>query len=84
MATSEPRSTDSVQAVVTEAFAKTLGVQAVSLDDNFFELGGTSLSVALVLTDLEARLETEIPAAMFLEDPTPRGLAARLSAIIHP
>ena len=64
-----------------QAFADTLGVGSFSKDDDFFQLGGTSLSAALVLTELEARLQIEIPVAELLENPTSGGLAKRLRAL---
>ncbi|WP_394824668.1 chlorinating enzyme [Pendulispora albinea] len=71
-----------VDAIVRDAFAGTLSTRSFTVDDDFFQLGGTSLSAALMLTDLENRLKIEIPVAALLENPTPVSFAKRLRAMM--
>jgi thioesterase domain-containing protein len=68
---------------VAAAFAGALGLSdpaAVGALDDFFALGGTSILSLDVLLGLERSLGRPVDAAVFLEDPTPRGIARRLSA----
>jgi acyl carrier protein len=74
---------EDVQALVNEVFAGSFSGAAFSPDADFFELGGTSLSLAIVLTELENRLNTEIPVATFLEKSNARDFAIRLHAMLN-
>lgn len=67
---------------VAAAFAGALGLTdpaAVGALDDFFALGGTSILSLDVLLGLERSLGRPVDAAVFLEDPTPRGIARRLA-----
>ncbi|WP_394827825.1 acyl carrier protein [Pendulispora albinea] len=72
--------------VVREAFAHSLALAAgdLSPDDDFFARGGTSLTAALMLTDLENELKIEIPVTALIENPTPSRLASKLRAMMAP
>jgi hypothetical protein len=71
---------DAAVALVSRVLADTLGVEAVGVDDNFFDLGGRSLQAAQVAQALARELARDVPLAYLFEHPTPRSLAARLSA----
>ena len=66
-----------------DAFAAALQLESVALDANFFELGGDSLSLLQLLDQLEAAWGVTLTRSSFLEDPTPRGVARRLSGVEH-
>ncbi|MEV0356930.1 amino acid adenylation domain-containing protein [Nocardia sp. NPDC050697] len=65
---------------VAAVFAEVLGAERVGADDDFFELGGNSLIATRVVTRLRERTGTEVRVAVFFDDPTVAGLAARLAA----
>jgi amino acid adenylation domain-containing protein len=73
-----------LEARVAAAFAGVLGIDRVGALDNFFELGGTSLAVVATVARLEAAGDRGLPAAAFFDDPSPRGIAARLAAASPP
>ena len=73
----EPRPTD-LDGIVLEAFARSLSLGDVAADASFFDLGGTSLTAALLLTELEERLKIEIPISTLLDNPTSAALSRRL------
>lgn len=60
---------------VCDAFASALDLSQVSVTADFFDLGGTSLSVSLLIVELEKNLSFQDVVA----HPTPRSLAAFLS-----
>ncbi|WKN59553.1 amino acid adenylation domain-containing protein [Rhodococcus opacus] len=71
-----------VERAVVEAFAKVVDTgedRAIGVDDDFFALGGTSLSAVRVAADLQRRLGRPVPLPALFLDPTPAGLAARLT-----
>ncbi len=76
-----PRPTD-LDSIVLEAFARSLSRGDVAHNVSFFELGGTSLTAALLLTELEDRLKIEIPIATLLENPTSSGFSRRLRMML--
>ncbi|EID78169.1 non-ribosomal peptide synthetase, partial [Rhodococcus opacus RKJ300 = JCM 13270] len=71
-----------VERAVVEAFAEVVDTgedRAIGVDDDFFTLGGTSLSAVRVAADLQRRLGRPVPLPALFLDPTPAGLAARLT-----
>ncbi|MFC8527844.1 amino acid adenylation domain-containing protein [Nocardia sp. NPDC057227] len=65
---------------VAAVFAEVLGTERVGADDDFFELGGNSLIATRVVTRLRERTGTELRVAVFFDDPTVAGVAARIVA----
>lgn len=60
------------EAVIADIFSNVLHISPIGRNDNFFSLGGSSLSMIHALS--EDALQ-EIPAALFIENPTPAKLA---------
>ncbi|WP_323121952.1 phosphopantetheine-binding protein [Burkholderia alba] len=67
-----------VDQVVVAVVADVLGRDRVSPDDDFFLLGGSSLSAALVSTQLEGRLGLEVPLRLLFENPCIRVFTDKL------
>lgn len=64
---------------VCAVFAETLAVEPVGRLDHFFELGGSSLLALQAITAIRAACGAAPSPADFFDDPTPAGVAARLS-----
>lgn len=64
---------------IAKVFEDVLGIDTVGALDDFFSLGGTSLLSLDALLGLERALERPVDPAVFVEEPTPRGIARRLS-----
>ncbi|WP_246350949.1 non-ribosomal peptide synthase/polyketide synthase [Nocardia barduliensis] len=62
--------------VISEVYARVLGVQRVGITDGFFDLGGNSLLATMVVTELRTRAVT-IQLPWMFDDATPKALAAR-------
>ncbi|WP_405497091.1 non-ribosomal peptide synthase/polyketide synthase [Nocardia sp. NBC_00511] len=67
------------ETLVCAAFAEVLEVASVGADDSFFELGGNSLLATKLVGILRDRHRVEVPMQAVLLDPTPAGIATRLS-----
>ncbi len=67
-----------MEAVVAAAFADVLELEQVGVTQSFFELGGNSLSATRVLGALREQGH-DVELAWLFNDPTARGLAARIS-----
>ncbi|WP_067720863.1 non-ribosomal peptide synthetase [Nocardia yamanashiensis] len=65
--------------MVCAAFARVLAADSVGADDNFFELGGNSLLATTLVAELRERHGLEVPMQTLFLDPTPAGIAARVS-----
>ncbi|MEH1781195.1 MAG: amino acid adenylation domain-containing protein [Nostoc sp.] len=65
----------SIEEMLADIWAKTLGVDEVGIYDNFFELGGHSLLAAQIINQVRVSLGVELPFARLLEFPTVAGLA---------
>ncbi|WP_237421985.1 non-ribosomal peptide synthetase [Gordonia sp. SID5947] len=63
--------------MVSQVFAEVLGVDGVGALHSFFDLGGNSLSATRVIAQLRER-GADVELAWLFNDPTPRGLAARI------
>ncbi|MFB7716208.1 non-ribosomal peptide synthase/polyketide synthase [Nocardia sp. NPDC056100] len=68
------------EALVCECFGATLGLDTVGADDNFFELGGNSLLATQLVAAIRERGGIEVPMQALFLDPTPAGIAARMSS----
>lgn len=64
---------------IARVFGEVLGIGTVGALDDFFALGGTSLLSLDALLGLERAMERPVDPALFVEEPTPRGIARRLS-----
>lgn len=69
---------------VSEAFAQSLGRAGVGADDNFFELGGHSLLLVDCILGIEKKTGVRLSTDVFLQNPTPRALAAELESKTRP
>ncbi|GLW12940.1 hypothetical protein Misp01_80680 [Microtetraspora sp. NBRC 13810] len=69
-----------VEARARALFAEVLGVPEVEAGGNFFELGGHSLLAAKLVNRLRTELGVRVTVMTLLEEPTPAGLATRLTA----
>jgi FkbH-like protein/FkbM family methyltransferase len=68
---------DDVTSTVAAVWRDVLGIETVGVSDNFSQLGATSLDFALVVAELERRLNFDVPLVNFL-DKTTVGSMARL------
>ncbi|MBN3819771.1 acyl carrier protein [Paraburkholderia sp. Se-20369] len=64
--------------VVASVVASVLGRDDVGPDDDFFVLGGSSISAALVSTQLEAQLGYEVPLRLLFDNPCLRTFSEKL------
>ncbi len=71
----------SLEQLLADIWAKTLGVERVGVEDDFFALGGHSLLAAQVIYRLQAALKLEIPISQFFERPTIAALAEYLAPL---
>ncbi|MGC4933554.1 amino acid adenylation domain-containing protein [Gordonia sp. DT30] len=69
-----------VEASVAEVFGELLGVEDVGATDSFFDLGGDSLSATRALGLLRNRHGDHLELGWLFNDPTPRGIAARIES----
>lgn len=76
-----PPATD-VERTMCELFAGVLGVPTMFADDSFFDRGGNSLLVARLLARVRDTFGVAIGFRDFFADPTPAGLAARLTRVL--
>lgn len=68
-----------MERAICEAFATTLGRDAVDRLDNFFELGGHSLLTVRLVAALRKNVHPEIGVQQICNYPTPAALAETLS-----
>lgn len=71
-----------IEDIVAEYFADILGLPSVPVDQPFFDLGGHSLHATRVVTRLRELLDVDLPLQAIFEEPTVRGLAARLEDLL--
>ena len=69
---------DDMEQLVAEIWKKALRIERAGLDENFFDLGGDSLLLVAVHSQLQKRLEREIPVTDLFEQATIRSLAKHL------
>ncbi|UEP32841.1 MULTISPECIES: acyl carrier protein [Burkholderia] len=67
-----------VDHVVASVVASVLGRDAVTPDDDFFTIGGSSISAALVSTQLERQLGHDVPVRLLFEYPCLRVFSEKL------
>lgn len=68
---------------IVEIFERVLGPVQVDAHSDFFELGGDSLLATRVLSAITRDLGTELSWDDFIEDPTPDGLFAKVTAAVR-
>ncbi|HYH51440.1 MAG TPA: amino acid adenylation domain-containing protein, partial [Acidimicrobiia bacterium] len=70
---------------VARLFAELLGTDAGAIgpEDDFFALGGTSLLAAVLAERLERVLGVPVPLSAVIENPSPAGVAAALTAFLR-
>ena len=69
---------DDMEQLVAEIWKKALRIERAGLDENFFDLGGDSLLLVAVHSQLQKRLEREIPVTDLFDQATIRSLAKHL------
>ncbi|MGV9857503.1 amino acid adenylation domain-containing protein [Gordonia sp. NPDC003425] len=67
-----------VEASVAAVFGEVLGLDRVGATDSFFDLGGDSLSATRALGALREQHGENLELGWLFNEPTPRGLAARI------
>ena len=65
---------------IVQIFRRVLDTPEVNATSDFFELGGDSLLATRVLSAIARDFGTELSYEEFVEDPTPDGLFAMVSA----
>ncbi|WOC13045.1 amino acid adenylation domain-containing protein [Gordonia sp. MP11Mi] len=68
------------EVILADIFADVLGIERTSATASFFTLGGNSLSATRVLAAVRERLDPDAQLGWLFDDPTVRGLAARMDA----
>ncbi|MFD7731122.1 acyl carrier protein [Kitasatospora phosalacinea] len=76
-----PADADPLLDSLTAVFRRVLELAEVPADGNFFLLGGDSLVATRVLSAVARTHGVELTFDDFLVDPTPAGLAARVTAV---
>lgn len=71
------------EAMVTRMWRATLGQRSIPPDADFFDLGGNSLVVVQLLAKMRAHVGMSLPGRVLVENPTVRGLAAAIDAIVE-
>ncbi|HEX8090084.1 MAG TPA: condensation domain-containing protein, partial [Blastocatellia bacterium] len=61
--------------LLSEVFARILGVEGPGVNDNFFELGGHSLLATQLLLEVENAFRVNLPLRAFFDNPTLAGLS---------
>jgi|GEM_PF-1483968 len=64
---------------VAELMDELLQTDEVAEDDNFFDLGGTSVLALRLLLELDKRYGVRLSLLDVMYNPTPEGLAAKLT-----
>lgn len=67
--------------MLSEAWAKVLGLDAVSIYDNFFELGGHSLLAIELMMEVRNAFGLDVPLRCLFEAPTVAGLAEAIESL---
>jgi arthrofactin-type cyclic lipopeptide synthetase C len=69
-----------LETAIAEIFANVFGIDQVGANDEFFDLGGDSLLAEVLRMRLAEHTSHEIPLSSFLENDSPRRIAAFLTA----
>jgi acyl carrier protein len=67
---------------IIHLFRRVLDTPDVDASSDFFELGGDSLLATRVLSAIARDFGTELTYEDFDDDPTPRGLIAKVAAVV--
>ena len=73
-----------IEESVAEVFGEILGVENIGATDSFFDLGGDSLSATRALGLLRRVHGDHLELGWLFNDPTPRGIAARIEGATAP
>lgn len=73
-----------MEAELVEMWQPLLGLEAVCVREGFFSLGGDSLQAAVLLAQVQARWQVDLPVSVLLEAGTICELAARISDRLSP
>jgi len=65
-----------IEDVIAAAWRDALGLDAVPADSDFFDSGGHSVSAIRLLDRVGGTCGVAVPLRVFLQDPTPAGLAS--------
>src|SRR5439155_12167021 len=77
------RARTQVEEVVAGIWSEVLRAGQIGIDDNFFELGGHSLLATQVISRVRNIFAIDIALKAFFEEPTIRGLSARVDAALR-
>ncbi|WP_421841961.1 amino acid adenylation domain-containing protein [Mycobacterium sp.] len=64
--------------ILTDIYARVLGVERVGVDESFFDLGGDSLSAMRVIGAINTALDTHLEVSALFDAPSVRSLSHRL------
>ncbi|NMN99842.1 acyl carrier protein [Gordonia sp. TBRC 11910] len=67
---------------MVQIFRRVLGTKDVDERSDFFDLGGDSLLATRVLSAIARECGTELSYEDFVDDPSARGLVARMVAVV--
>jgi thioesterase domain-containing protein len=70
--------TDEIEAQLLEIWKDLLEISNLCVTDNFFDMGGHSLLITRMLSEIEAKWDTNMPINILFEAPTIRQLATFL------
>ncbi len=67
------------ESIIATLFEELLGVPGMGRHDSFFDFGGHSLLAVRLVAAIAQRIGPEVPVGVFMNNPTPALLAARLA-----
>ncbi|MFD0660340.1 acyl carrier protein [Thermocatellispora tengchongensis] len=67
---------------VCAIWREVMALDAVEPGDDLFDLGGHSLTITEIIGRVRDRMGVEVPFEVFIDDPTPTGVAAEIAALL--